>query len=543
VPRKGAATAAPTTPVAGPAIESDPPENEPAQQEEPAKPARRSRKTAEERAAERAETNGDNPSPDASSEIEDWTRPSYADNPGDIQFDSMDDSEEHYAVLWWGPEGTGKTTDVAMVTRIVPQGRVLLINAEAGAKRRALQHHGVDTSRIASYPPKSQQLTFEGLERLFYRVQADLEQDPLSWAAVIWDSITAIYQKLLDDVVEADIRKTAEILQRAKKGRDGRSGNITLRDRFESDRDDYAAMSNQVRLLLRKYRTLHCHLLITALERRDEEGKGKDKTVTYGPAISPALQIDLLGYMDVVLHTKVNSNGVFYGRSQPTEDTRGKDRLNALPVELVDPSIERIHRYVSGELTDETDRAQRRLPDRELATRYSLADEYPDVPEEEVYHTKDGTPDGPPLAGDGDGPEPPKRPARRGGASSGRTRATAPESAPESEGTKPAGDEPPDPPKRGGRRAARSSTPVAASKPPDESAEPPSGPAPDSPPDGTTGRVARSSGRKSPADRAARTAVKAETEPSKSPGPATRAAGERARKADQAAGFSDEPPF
>jgi hypothetical protein len=539
VPRKGAATAAPAKP-------AQEPEKAELAKEANGKPARAPRKSAEERAAEREANKVD---------LEDWTRPDYADNPGEVLFDEMDDSDEFYRILWWGVEGTGKTTDVSMVTRVPGKGRVLMINAEAGAKKSALTHHGVDTSRIALYPPRGQQLTFEGLERLFYRVQADLEQDPESWAAVIWDSITAIYQKLLDDVVEADIRKTAEILQRAKKGRDGRSGNITLRDRFESDRDDYATMSNQVRLLLRKYRALHCHLLITALERRDEVGKGKDKTVEYGPAVSPALLTDLLGYMDAVLHCKVNSNGVYHGRSQPTENTRGTDRLNVLPVELVDPTIERVHRYVSGELTDETDRAQRRLPDREIALRHSLAEEYPAFSAEEFgtdgdasYHTKDGTPDGPPLEGDEDDPEPPKRPARRGGASSGRTRATAPKSAPpdsetSSGASETPSDEPPDPPKRGGRRAARSSTPAAASKPPDESAEPPSGSAPDSPPGGTTGRAARSSGRKTAADRTARAAVKADTEPSKSPGPATRRATARAKAAEPAAGFSDEPPF
>jgi AAA domain-containing protein len=535
VPRKGAATAAPkpTENLGSEETMGEVAYNESVAEE--TKPARTPRKTAAERAAER-EAN--------KVEVEDWTRPDYADNPGEVLYDQMDDSDEFYRILWWGVEGTGKTTDVAMVTRIIPstKGRVLMINAEAGAKKSALAHHGVDTSRIALYPPRGQQLTFEGLERLFYRVQADLEQDPESWGAVLWDSITAIYQKLLDDVVEADIRKTAEILQRAKKGRDGRSGNITLRDRFESDRDDYATMSNQVRLLLRKYRSLHCHLLVTALERRDEVGKGKDKVIEYGPAVSPALLTDLLGYMDAVLHCKVNSNGVYYGRSQPTENTRGKDRLNVLPVELVDPTVERVHRYVTGDLTDETDRAQRRLPDRDVAVRHSLADEYPDLAEEDEarYHTKDGTPDGPPLAGDKDD-DPPKRPARRGGASSGRTRASAPANVPEPEETKPVGGELSDPLKRGGRRTARSSAPAAASTTPDESAGPPSGSDPDNPPDGTTGK-GRSSGRKTAADRAARAAVKADTEPSKR-GPATRRASARAKDAQPASGFPDEPPF
>lgn len=519
MPRKGAATAAPT-----PAPEpEEPTQTDPAQE---TKPARQPRKTAAERAAEREADNGaDKGTP--SGGFEDWTKPAYADDPGEVLFDEMDDSDEFYRILWWGVEGTGKTTDIAMVTRIVPKGRVLMINAEAGAKRSALQHHGVDTSRIASYPPRGQQLSFEGLERLFYRVQADLEKDPTSWAAVAWDSITAIYQKLLDDVVEADIRKTAEILQRAKKTREGRSGNITLRDRFETDRDDYASMSNQVRLLLRKYRALHCHLLITALERRDENGKGKEKTVEYGPAVSPALQVDLLGYMDIVLHTKVNSNGVFYGRSQPTEDTRGKDRLNALPVELVDPTIERIHRYVSGELTEETDRAQRRLPDREISARYSLAEEYPDLP----HHTKDGTATGEPLAGDEDDPEPPKRSARRGGTSS------KPSTSTDTDDSDQGGSEPPDPPKTSGGRRSR-----ASSKPPVE-------PSPDSTDGAEESEPPKRSGRKTPASRAAstaRTQVKEETEGSKSGGPATRAAAERSRKAAEATdsgGFDDEPPF
>lgn len=506
------------------------------------------RKTAAERTAEREVAHADAGTTEghaqASRDIEDWTRPAYADNPGEVLYDEMDDSDEFYRILWWGPEGTGKTTDVAMVTRIVQgSGRVLMINAEAGAKKTALVRHGVDTSRIALYPPKGQQLTFEGLERLFYRIQADLEADPRSWGAVVWDSITAIYQKLLDDVIEADIRKTAEILQRANKGRSGRAGNITLRDRFETDRDDYAAMSNQVRLLLRKYRALHCHLLVTALERRDENGKGKDKTVEYGPAVSPALQIDLLGYMDVVLHTQVNSNGVFYGRSQPTEDTRGKDRLNALPVELVDPTVERVHLYVTGQLTEDTDRAQRRLPDRETLTRRSLAEEYLDLPEgEPPYHTEDGTPDGPPLAGDED--DPPKSSRRRSGASSGRTRASAPESAPttsETSSTASEVPEEPEPPKRGGRRTARSSTPAAASTPPDKSAAEPSGSAPDRPQSS-----GRKSGRKTSADREAATAkaaVQADTEGAKRGGPATRAAAARAKAAQPSGGFSDDPPF
>lgn len=395
MPRKQPGGAAPSTSPAedpsadeGPAtnanhVENVDPSVEELATEELAKPKKGGRARAAEDAAERKVAD-DKP-------LEDWTKPEYANDPGAFDFDSMDDGDEYLSVLWWGREGTGKTTDLARVASeakwyktSVPAGNVLLINAEAGAKRTALRHHGVDTGRISLYPPRGQQLTFEGLERLFYRLQADLEEDPNSWVAVGWDSITAIYQKLLDDVIEADIRRQAEILQRANRGRGGRSGNITLRDRFETDRDDYASMSNQVNLLLRKYRTLPCHFLVTALERRDEdkdERKGTKKP-QYGPAVSPALQTNLLGYVDVVIRCHVLSEGVYYGRTTPTEDSRGKDRMFALPVELVNPTFDRIHGYVHGALKEENDPAQRRMPGgaEGTVTRRSLADDYSDLP-------------------------------------------------------------------------------------------------------------------------------------------------------------------
>ena len=505
---------------------------------EEAKPARKPRQT------QKVENNGTVPE----NGFEDWTRPAYADDPGEFEFVPLEDGDEHLSILWWGIEGTGKTTDLARVaaSKLIDlgliKGKVLVINAEGGAKVTPLRHHGIDTSIIMQYPKPGQPLTFEGLERLYYRLASDLEKDPNSWAAVGWDSITAIVEKLLDDVIEADMRKTAEILQRAKKGRDGRSGNITMRDRFETEGDDYASMSNQVRLLLRKYRTLPCHFLVTALERRDEDKKRKVNKITYGPAVNPALATPLLGYVDVAIRTQVLDDATYFGRTTPTEDSRGKDRMFSLPVEMVDPTFDRILAYVRGELKHETDPAQKRMPGgaEGILVRRSLADEVPDL----SHHTQDGTKDGPPLAGDEDDPEPPKASGRRqSAASSGRTRATAPASAPpSSETSSGTSDEPsPDttdgtePPKRGGRRTARSSTSAAASKTPDENAEQPSGM--------EKASSARISGRKSTTDRAARAQVKAETEGTGDK-PATRAAVQRAKEANKSqGGFNDEPPF
>jgi AAA domain len=532
MPRKGAATAAkpdpePETPPVSEQTEdvgSEATADEVAYNEsvaEPAEPAKPKRRTPAERAAERKAAREDAQAAeehaDESRGFEDWTRPSYADDPGEFEFASLDDETEHLSILWWGKEGTGKTTNLARVAAAKllgeVEGQTLMINAEGGAKVTPLRHHGIDTSRIMVYPKKGQPLTFEGLERLYYKLAADLEADPHSWAAVGWDSITAIVEKLLDDVIEADMRKQAEILQRAKKGREGRSGNITLRDRFETEGDDYAAMSNQVRLLLRKYRTLPLHFLVTALERRDEDKKRKGSKPQYGPAVNPAIQTALLGYVDIVIRTHVLDDATYYGRTTPTEDSRGKDRMASLPIELVDPTFDRILGYVRGRLDHDTDPAQKRMPGgaEGLLVRRSLADDpWNGAVADAPHHTKDGTATGEPLAGDKDDPDPPKRGRRRpSGASSGRTTASARESAQEETASSEAENPAPEP-----------ESAVVESEPP-----------------------ARRSGRKTAAQREADRAKRAvNDEPDK---PATRAAKQRTEvaKRRQEQTYGDDPPF
>lgn len=273
----------------------------------------------------------------------------------ELQFHSLDDLTEYLKVMYYGQEGTRKTTNALRMTQ-AGEGRVLLVNAEGGAKRTPLRKHGVDTSRVVVWPPEGERVSFAGLEKLFYRIRNDLMDDPGSWLGTVWDSATDIHQALLDQVVEADIARQTEIIAK-NKGR--RPGNVVLRDRFDTDRDDYKLMSNQFRLLLRRYRDLSCHFVVTALMRTDEVAR---KSVQ-GPAVTPAIGTDLMGYMDIVLLTRVARFGeahVGFAQTAPDDTHRAKDRFDVLPVELPNPSFDRLVSYVAGDLTPEND------PDLEL---------------------------------------------------------------------------------------------------------------------------------------------------------------------------------
>lgn len=254
---------------------------------------------------------------------------------GDEWFQRLEEQTEWTNILYYGKEGTGKTTALATMGE---GGRTLFISAESGVKVRALRRLGISTENLMIYPRQGQRITFEGLEQVFWRVVADLDTDPASWYGVCWDSITEISRNLLDNVRDAKVTRAED-----------RGLEI---DRFFMDRDYYGEMSEQMRLLLRRFRDLPCHLGISALERRDQDDDGE---VTYGPAVTPALQTDLLGFVDLVCHTEIR-NDQFGGRFRPQGKYRAKERLaGAVPSLLINPSFQRVNAYAQDQLTVETD--------------------------------------------------------------------------------------------------------------------------------------------------------------------------------------------
>lgn len=282
---------------------------------------------------------------------------------------TLDDDDEFVSILYWGPWGTGKTTHGASMSTLDHPGRLVAVNAEGGMKRSALTDWGIDPKRITPFPPQGTRLTYDLLEKLFYKMANDLADDPKAYVGTQWDSVTAIHQYLLDQVIDKEINEQAEIVEKARK-MNKRAGNITVRDRFETDGDDYAYMSQQLRHLLRLFRYLPCHFVVTALVRTlDDRQLAKSKQAkTHAPAINPALQNDLAGYVDIVMRTGIAETPdglVWFGRTVGGDDEDNKDRFHRLPYTMVNPTFPRVLAYVRGELTEETDPDQRLLSEKD----------------------------------------------------------------------------------------------------------------------------------------------------------------------------------
>lgn len=275
---------------------------------------------------------------------------------------SLADMATYVTLLYWGPEGTGKTTGALRMTEL-PEAKatgkkVMLIDAEAGAKVKALRQRGVDVSRVEVWPRPEDggpgALSFEGL----YDLASELRERSEEFIGWVWDSGGEITKRLLDQVT-AEAREKDERLGKA-------------RGRFQINLEDHGVASAMLRELLRHYRDLPMHGVITALERRDTDND--TGRVKYGPAMAPAMANDAAGLVDIVMFMEIEEVGgepVRVGKTTPTRIRRAKDRFGVLPPKLPDPYFDRVVAYVEGELTAENDPVRARI--RELAQAASAA--------------------------------------------------------------------------------------------------------------------------------------------------------------------------
>lgn len=286
--------------------------------------------------------------PKTTTTSDELVEPEQVVRPTGSLFATLEETAEYLNVLLFGREGSGKTTCAATLANL-GYGKVLVINAEGGLKKTALKNRGIDVSRIYLWPNDGQPITHGGLVEVYNQLKADLDADPKSWAGVIIDSATELVPVLIDQVAKDRMEKSA------RKG-------VVIEgiDEFFTDRSDYGTMSKMFRDILRKFRDLPTHFVITALERRDvDDDTGK---VQYGPAVTPGVQADLLGYVDLVLACfSADENHPYRALTRSAGKYRGKDRLGVLPAVLAEPTIPRILQYEDGTLTEENDGLQKEI--------------------------------------------------------------------------------------------------------------------------------------------------------------------------------------
>lgn len=307
--------------------------------------------------------------PDLPTANDDTPAPAPDTNPtaaAQLGFMTLDQTEDKINALYYGTEGTGKTTAVAAMANLPGPGKVLIINSEGGLKKLALEKRGIDTSAIAVWPKPGNRITKAGLDALYEQIRSDLDKNPDSWKGVAFDSMTEIATILRENATEK--RQTALKIKGA------------TYDPDFIDRSDYGIQTDHGNRIVRLFRDLPCHFAMTALDRVDET------TGEHGPAVNPAFASSILGYVDFVLYCRAtqataetpigeDTPAEFRAATRQGKTYRAKDRFDILPRVLASPTFDRVAAYVAGDLTEEEDALQTEYLKRKAERDAKIAEE------------------------------------------------------------------------------------------------------------------------------------------------------------------------
>jgi hypothetical protein len=259
-----------------------------------------------------------------------------------------DAQQEHIATLYYGPNGTGKTTDCAAMARIGP---VAYVRADRSVRRRPLERMGIPAARIEPVDT----LDTEEIVKLVRGDWAQrLEEDPAALAGVCLDTVSELIARRMEQIVDNEWVKYKRRCKAQREEPDPEK-------RYFVDRDYWQPITQEMRRIVRHLIDLPCHVAISAQVRRDTDED--DGHVQYGPGVNPAFSGDLMAYMDFVIRTEKDGvwpdgTDVMVGLPRRDRKYHGKDREGVLPSRLVNPTFDRVLAYAQGTIDKDSDEEQ-----------------------------------------------------------------------------------------------------------------------------------------------------------------------------------------
>jgi len=249
---------------------------------------------------------------------------------------TLSDTSDLVRALYYADPGNGKTTAIAHMAKL---GYMVHIDPEKRLKAGPLKKLGVPTDNIEPFYDTS----YEALEQLAFDLRERLSNGE-KIVGLGWDAAGEAARQFTQTLVDKGVMKAASV------GKE--------RNPYATELSDYGDMTEQMRRILRRFKDLPIHLALAAHIDRSTDENG---AVRLAPAFTPAVGRDMMGYMDVVVHCRielVDGEEEYSGLCRPYGQYTAKDAFGVMPRVLVDPTFDRIVSYVRGDLTSATDPKQ-----------------------------------------------------------------------------------------------------------------------------------------------------------------------------------------
>lgn len=256
---------------------------------------------------------------------------------------SLAEETDYARAVIYGDPGQGKTTAAAGLARL---GKTLVYPFEPGLKKTALAACDVPVENLIP-----RRIDDPGDE--FWKVRDHLETVESSVVGASFDTMTALVDTLKK-------QRQAEIYDKGVRDAEARDEEYT-KPKTWMPREAYGEIADAIFPFIGEFSSLPMHTAWLAHVRRDEDDDGE---VSYGPAVTPAVQKHLTAWADVIMWVRRvgrydDGRPVIIGTVSDGGKYVTKDRTHTLPTpHLVSPSMDRVVAYLNGDLTEKKDKLQ-----------------------------------------------------------------------------------------------------------------------------------------------------------------------------------------